>query len=124
MVFPLPPALSQLADAFCDKDAGSEVSGAVTGGGGQQPSSSSEDERHWSNVMYDRKVGKELTAEKGSHILICNHSRAMLGSQQLYQSATKWFPLSRSADQLWHIDILIKYPCNNLETLEQSPEVP
>ena len=75
MVFPLPPALSQLADAFCDKDAGSEVSGAVTGGGGQQPSSSSEDERHWSNVMYDRKVGKELTAEKGSHILICNHSR-------------------------------------------------
>ena len=47
----------------------------------------------------------------------------MLGSQQLYQSATKCFPLSRSADQLGHIDILIKYPCNNLETLEQSPEV-
>ena len=69
MVFPLPQGLSQLADSnSLLENEKSDKSGRDTASPDRTSahlsrslSSSSEDEQHWSNVMFDKKVKSEAT---------------------------------------------------------------
>ena len=72
MVFPLPQGLSQLADSYASESENSAKSVtakeivSTTGRSSVQLSrslsSSSEDEQHWSNVMFDKKVKSEVNS--------------------------------------------------------------